>query len=444
MELGVEHLVLHAPGLEHFAQQLGLLNGDGAHQHRLALLVVLHNVVNHSPVLGLCGLIDHVRAVLPNHGPVGGDFHHVQPVDFRKLLPLGHGGACHAGELFIHAEVVLEGNGGQGPALPGHLDPLLGLNGLVEALVIPAAVHQAAGKLVHNDDLAVLDHIVLVPVHNAPGPDGLVHMVLDADVVRVGQVLQMEELLGPLYAPAGEGAGLQLFVDNVVILRVQLVIILLLVCLLHPDRLEGAGQGVGLLVEVRGLLPLAGDNQGGAGLVNQDRVHLVHNGVVVAPLDLALLIGDHVVPQIVKAHLVVGAIGDVAGIGGLLGLRVHACDGQAHSEAHKVEDSCHHLPLVLGQVLVDRDNMHPFAREGVEVGGQGQGKGFALAGFHLSDAALVQDNAALNLHREQALGEHPVHGLPAGCESLGEDVVQGLALLQQLAEAGGLGLEVRV
>ena len=64
----------------------------------------------------------------------------------------------------VQAEEVLEGNGGQGFALPFHLDALLGLDGLVEALVVAAAQHQAAGEFVDDDDFAVLDHVVDVPV----------------------------------------------------------------------------------------------------------------------------------------------------------------------------------------------------------------------------------------------------------------------------------------
>ena len=37
--LGVEHLVLDAHALQHAGELLGLLDRDGAHQHRLALLV---------------------------------------------------------------------------------------------------------------------------------------------------------------------------------------------------------------------------------------------------------------------------------------------------------------------------------------------------------------------------------------------------------------------
>ena len=406
--------------------------------------MVLHNVVDDGLELGLLGLVDHVGAVLPNHGPVGGDLHHVQLVDFRELLLLGHGGTRHAGELVVQAEVVLEGDGGKRPAFPGHLHALLGLNGLVQALVVAAAVHQAAGELIHNDDLAVLHHIVLVPVHDAPGLDGLVHMVLDLQVVWVGQVLDAEKLLGLFHAPAGEGTGLPLLIDDVVVILIELVVVLFLIGLLDADRLQRPGKGVGPAVEVIGLGALTRDDEGGAGLVDEDGVHLVHNGVIVAPLHLALLVGDHVVPQVVKAHLVVGAVGDVAGVSRLLLLGGHAVEGQAHGHPHKVEHPGHHLALVLGQVLVDRDHMDALPRQGVEISGQGQGEGLALTGLHLGDAALVQDDAALHLHREQPDGEHPGHGLPAGGKGVGEDIVQGLALFQPPLEKAGLGLQLLI
>ena len=40
-------------------------------------------------------------------------------------------------------------------ALAGDGDALLGLDGLVQPLIVAAAQHQAAGELVHDDDLAV-------------------------------------------------------------------------------------------------------------------------------------------------------------------------------------------------------------------------------------------------------------------------------------------------
>ena len=47
------------------------------------------------------------------------------------------------------------------------------------------------------------------------------------------------------------------------------------------------------------------------------------------PLDLLLLVDGHVVPQVVKAHLVVGAVGDVGGVGILALLSGEAVDDEA-------------------------------------------------------------------------------------------------------------------
>ena len=216
-------------------------------------------------------------------GLVGGDLHDVQLIDGAELLLLGHGGARHAGELVVQAEVVLEGDGGQGLGLPGHGDVLLGLDGLVQALVVPPAVHEAAGELVHDDDLAVLDHVVDVPLHQAPGPDGLVDVVGEGGVLRVGQVLHVEGLLGLGDAPGGEGDGAGLLVHDVVGVDVR-VLLLLGVHLGHPLALQAGDEVVHQGVQLGGLLPLAGDDQGGAGLVDEDGVHLVHDGEGVAPL----------------------------------------------------------------------------------------------------------------------------------------------------------------
>ena len=158
--LGVQDIVLDAPLFQHVGELLRLLDGHGAHQHGLALLVALGDLVDHRPELAGLGLVHHVVVVDALHRLVGGDLHDVQLVDGAELLLLGHGGARHAGELVVQAEVVLEGDGGQGLGLVGHLHVLLGLDGLVEPLVVPPAEHEPAGELVHDDDLSVLHHIV--------------------------------------------------------------------------------------------------------------------------------------------------------------------------------------------------------------------------------------------------------------------------------------------
>ena len=226
----------------------------------MALLDLLHN----GPQLARLGLVDYVRPVNPGQGFVGGDLYNVQLIDSAEFLLLGHGGARHTGELVIEAEIVLEGDGSQGLGLVGNLHVLLGLDSLVEPLVIPAAEHEAPGELVHDDDLSVLHHVVNVPLHHAVGLDGLVDVVGEGGVLRVGQVLDVEGLLSLGDAPGGKGGGAGLLVHHVVSVQVD-VLFLLVVHLGDALALQAGDELVHDGVELGGLLPLAGDDKGGCG-----------------------------------------------------------------------------------------------------------------------------------------------------------------------------------
>jgi hypothetical protein len=74
--------------------------------------------------------------VRADHGLVGGDHHDIQVVDLLELRRLRVGGAGHARQLAVHAEIVLEGDRGQGLVLVFDLDPLLGLQRLVQPLAV--------------------------------------------------------------------------------------------------------------------------------------------------------------------------------------------------------------------------------------------------------------------------------------------------------------------
>ena len=78
----------------------------------------------------------------------------------QELVRLGDGRAGHAGELLVEAEVVLEGDRGERLVLGLDLDVLLGLERLVQAFRVAPALHHAAGELVDDDHLVVLDDVV--------------------------------------------------------------------------------------------------------------------------------------------------------------------------------------------------------------------------------------------------------------------------------------------
>ena len=275
------------------------------------------------------------------------------------------------------------------------------------------------------------------------GLDGLVDVVGQGGVLRVGQVLHVEELLRLGNAPGSQHGGLGLLVDDVVGVGIG-VLFLLVVHLDHHLLFQAGDEHLRHVVQLGGLVPLAGDDEGGPGLVDQDGVHLVHDGEGVAPLDQLGGVDAHIVAEIVEAHLVVGAVSDVGGVGLLPLGGGEAVDDQTHLQPQEAVDLAHPLAVALGQIVVDGDDVDAPARQGVEVGGEGGHQGLALTGLHLGDAALVQHDAAHQLDPVGPQAQHPVRGLPHGGEGLRQDIVQRLAVCQALLELGGLGLELGV
>ena len=59
----------------------------------------------------------------------------------------------------------------------------------------------------------------------------------------------------------------------------------------------------------------SGDDQRGAGLIDEDVIDLIHDGVVVAALHAVVHAVGQVITQVVETELGVGAIGDIGGVG---------------------------------------------------------------------------------------------------------------------------------
>ncbi len=342
--------------------------------------------------------------------------HDAELVDRVELGGLGHRRAGHARELVVHAEVVLEGDRRERLVLVLDLHPLLGLDGLMHALVVAAARQHAAGVLVDDEDLAAEDDVVLVAVEQLLGLDRVVEVADERGVRALVEVVDAEVVLDLVDALLEDADGLLLLVDLVVALAG-----------LQLAALEPLGDPGELLVPLRRLVGRAGDDERRAGLVDEDRVDLVDDGEVVAALDQLVGRPRHVVAQVVEPELVVRPVGDVLGVLGAALVGRHRGEDDAGLEAEQPVDPAHELGLVLGEVVVDGDDMDTLAGEGVEVARQGRDERLALTGLHLGDVAQVQGGTAHDLDVEVPLAEGALARLAHGGEGLGEDVVEGLA-----------------
>ena len=126
---------------------------------------------------------------------------------------------------------------------------------------------------------------------------------------------------------------------------------------------------------------------------------------------------------------------------------------QPTRQAEELVDLPHPLAVASRQVVVDRDQVHAPAGQGVQVERHGGDQRLAFAGGHLGDLALVQHDAADEL---DVVGHHvpgarrcpatvqdaaaqPPAGLLDRGEGLGQQVVEGLPVGQAGAEFGRLG-----
>ena len=172
---------------------LGLLDRGRADQHGLAAYLAVLDQGDDRPVLLRGGTIDLVVVVDAHHRHVGGHLDDLEVVDVHELVGFRHRRAGHAGELVVHAEVVLEGDRGERLVLGLDRLALLGLERLVQAVGIAPARHHAAGELVDDDHLAVADDVVLVAREQLVGAQRLVDVVHGRDVLDVVERFGLQE-----------------------------------------------------------------------------------------------------------------------------------------------------------------------------------------------------------------------------------------------------------
>ena len=189
---------------------------------------------------------------------------------------------------------------------------------------------------------------------------------------------------------------------------------------------------------------LSRDDERRARLVDEDRVHFVDDRVAQAALHALADREHHVVAQVVEAELVVRAVGDVGGVRGLLVRVAHLREVHADRQAEELEDAPHPVGVALGEVVVDRDDMHALAGQRVEVRGQGRYERLAFARAHFRDLSVVQRHPADQLHIEVAHRERALACFAHDRERLRQHVVERFAVGHTRLELVGLRAEVGV
>ncbi len=106
-------------------------------------------------------------------------------------------------------------------------------------------------------------------------------------------------------------------------------------------------------------------------------------------------------------------------------------------KSEKAIDLAHPLGVAVGEVIVDGDDMHAVAGQGVEVDRQGRDQGLTFAGLHFGDHAAMQHDAAHQLHVEMALAERALSRLAHRREGIGQQIVELRPIRELLPELSG-------
>src|ERR1700722_16360857 len=428
MLLGVEHLVRDAFPLQDFSNRFGFFDRNGADENGLAALVVMSDAVVERIVFlqdavddrfefFFLGAVDDVGMLFADERSVRRNRDDVEVVDLAEFGGFGFRRTGHAGELFVHTEIILKSDRGERLIFALDFDSLFCFDRLMQAIGPTAARHLATGKFVDDDDFDVFDNVIDVVFVERVRAQRLIDVVHHVDVGGIGHVREAEKALALIEAFFGQRRLAMLFVERVV------------------DVLNQLGNDfVDLVVLVGGFFGGTGNDERGARFVDQDRIDFVNDAEVVAALDTIREVVLHVVAQIVEAELVVGAVGDV-GVIGVAALRVvEIVDDDTDGEAERAIERAHPLRVATSEIVVDGDDVDAAARKGVECGGKRGYERLAFSGFHFGDLATVENHAADELHIEVAHVERAATGFANESECGNDGGLEGLH--HQVFEAG--------
>ena len=214
--LRVEDVVLDAVLSEQPGNFLRLIHRRGAHENGLAALVPLDDLVDDRPLFAVDRRIHPIGEVHPLDGLVGRNFDDVQGVDGAEFRLFRLGSTRHARQLGVQAEVVLEGDGGVRLVFASDFHPFFRFDRLVQTVRVPAPDHESAREFVDDDDFAVVDDVVLVPLEQLMRFQRLLDVVIEVGVLDLGDVVDAEEFFRLARARIGELHRLVLAVDDIV------------------------------------------------------------------------------------------------------------------------------------------------------------------------------------------------------------------------------------
>ena len=177
MVLSIQEFMRDAGNAQILREYFILLDRDGADKYGLTFFIKLRHFPCDGLKLTLLCLEYLVITIGPCDRLVRRDRNDIETVHLVKLFGTRLRRTCHPRELCIHTEIVLKRDGGKSARFLLHLHSFFGLDRLMEALAPAPTGHKAAGKLIDDDDRAILNHILFIQMEDRLGTHGGLKMM---------------------------------------------------------------------------------------------------------------------------------------------------------------------------------------------------------------------------------------------------------------------------
>ncbi len=141
------------------------------------------------------------------------------------------------------------------------------------------------------------------------------------------------------------------------------------------------------------------DNQWRTGIIYQNGIHLIDNGVVMSPLYQIERRGSHIITQVVETELIVRTESNIARVctAALIAVGAILIDAINRQAVEHIKRA-HPLGVTLGEIVVHGNHMHALVGQRIEEDGQRCHQRLTLTGCHLGNFALVKHHATNQLH----------------------------------------------
>ena len=134
-------------------------------------------------------------------------------------------------------------------------------------------------------------------------------------------------------------------------------------------------------------------------IINQDRINLIYNGIIVHTLHHVFDRMCHVITQIVKTKSIICSIGDISHVGFATFSRVwFVIINTVNTKTMELKDRCHPSAVSFGKIIIHSNQMNTIATQCVEVNRKRSNKCFTLTCLHFTNFTLMKDDSPNQLN----------------------------------------------